>query len=343
EDEEREDEGRRRHPHRPGKQVGTSRDQINGTPITPKDFGPHPSGSWPGVRIDLFMPYLLMRANPGDVGTRPVVGPFWESPDVMILPGVAPSSAPPVPAQLGQVAKANADNTVYAHIWNFGKAAAREVVVEFYWCNPAIGINPGGVNLIGQTFTQLGARGSGDAHAVVKCPESWIATYVNGGHECLLVRAWDYASDVLGTPEWDASLNRHLGQRNIHVMSAAEAAAANLTLHVGPLFGTPATVKVERVAPATMPWLQLHSGVRGQFPLQAPGTGQPLLSPPQPIGGSPIGGTAGQQHQVKGDDQQVSLTTTDGPPGPGQAHVYRVSGQQGGQTFGGYTVVILGS
>ena len=96
-----------------------------------------------------------------------------------------PSSAPAVPLQLGQVAEANADNTIYAHIWNFGKAAAREVVVEFYWCNPAIGINPGGVNLIGQTFTQLGARGSGNAHAVVKCPESWNATYVNGGHECL--------------------------------------------------------------------------------------------------------------------------------------------------------------
>ncbi len=44
--------------------------------------------------------------------------------------------------------------------------------------------------------------------------------FLNGGHECLLVRAWDYTSDALGNPPWDASLNRHIGQRNIHVVPA---------------------------------------------------------------------------------------------------------------------------
>jgi hypothetical protein len=45
---------------------------------------------------------------------------------------------------------------------------------------------------------------------------------------------------------------------------------------------------------------------------------------------------------VQGDDQQVAFTTTDNAPGPGEAHVYRVSATQAGVTFGGYTVVILG-
>jgi hypothetical protein len=137
-------------------------------------------------------------------------------------------------------------------------------------------------------------------------------------------------------------LNRHIGQRNIHVATAAELAGAPLTIHVGPLFGAPALVRVDRVAPTTMPWLQLRTG-RGAFPAGAAATGTVLLSPPSPIGGGALGVDAGVQHTVNGDGQQVTLTTTDAPPSQGDAHVYRVSATQGGQTFGGYTVVMLGS
>ena len=130
-----------------------------------------------------------MRANPGDLGVRPVVNaPFWESPDIFILAGVDPASAPDIPPALGQVAQAGQPNTIYAHVWNFGNASANEVLVEFYWVNPLLGISPESVNLISQTVTAIGAKGSGNAHVIVKCPEPWIPTYVNGGHECLLVR-----------------------------------------------------------------------------------------------------------------------------------------------------------
>ena len=40
-----------------------------------------------------------------------------------------------------------------------------------------------GANLIGRAYTTLGARGSGYCHAVVKCPVTWVPTFVNGGHE----------------------------------------------------------------------------------------------------------------------------------------------------------------
>jgi hypothetical protein len=323
--------------------------------------GKHPIGSWAGQRKDLYLPYLFLRANPGDTGTRPVVGPFWESPDIFILSGVTPSDAPPVPPQLGQTAQAGAPNTVYANVWNFGQSAAAQVIVEFYWCDPSLGIGPQSAHLIGQSVISLGSRGSGQAHAVVKCEEAWTPTFVNGGHECLLVRAWDYTSDALGTPQWDASLNRHIGQRNIHVIApgAAMAAAAiaapgdqplftpslasPLMLKVGPLYGAPAQVAVERVAPGTMPWLQLHTGVRGQFPAQAAPSGAVLLSKPGPVGGGLPAGGASPTQGVAGDDQQVAFTTGDAPPEPGQAHVYRITASQDGQIFGGYTVVLLGS
>ncbi len=284
-----------------------------------------------------------MRANPGDTGTRPVSGPFWESPDIYLLAGVLPQDAPDVPKELGQTALANAPNTVYAHIWNFGKSAANAVIVEFYWIDPSLGINGGGAHLIGQATTALGSRYSSNSHKVVKCPEAWEAKYENGGHECLIVRAWDVCSDALSTPEWDASLNRHIAQRNIHVMTAAEAATAPLLLlKVGPLFGAPATVQVERTQPSAMPWLQLQTGTRGGFPAPAAPTGAPLLSPPSPVGGAQKAAPGAQAQNVNGDDQQVAFTTTDAPPAAGQAQVYRVSASQGGQTVGGYTVVING-
>jgi hypothetical protein len=112
---------------------------------------------------------------------------------------------------------------------------------------------------------------------------------------------------------------------------------------VGPLYGEPAQVKVARAAPHEMPWLQLRTGVRGRFPVQAAATGDVFLSPPTTIGGGPSGGGgAAVEHQVLGDDQQIAFTTGDATPGPGEAHVYRVTASQQGQVFGGYTVVLLG-
>jgi hypothetical protein len=174
------------------------------------------------------------------------------------------------------------------------------------------------------------------------------------------VRVWDNPSDLPGEPKFDASVNRHVAQRNIHVvppgahMFAAIAGGAPgpalspplslqpLLLKVGPLYGAPARVAVERVSPNAVPWLQLHTGKRGVFPTMATPTGVPTLSPPTtPGGGFPTTGGAAQQH-VHGDDQHVALSTSDAAPGPGEAHIYRVSATQAGAVFGGYTVIILG-
>jgi hypothetical protein len=342
-------------PGRPTRPQGTSNGRLDeGGPMTKGDVeAPDIPGVWVGPRADMDLPYLFMRANPADLGARPVVGPFWESPDIFILGGVAPGLAPPLPPTLGDTAVANEPNTIYAHVWNFGKAAANEVLVEFYWCNPALGITTSSVTLIAQTEMSLGAKGSGRSHAVVKCPEAWIPTFVNGGHECLLVRVWDNPADLPGEPIFDASINRHVSQRNIHVVPAPDvmghgmggtqpALQQPVLLQVGPLYGAAATVAVERVAPSAVPWLQLHTGQRGVFPAMAPPTGVPTLSPPTTMGGGfpTVGGAATQE--VNGDDQHVAFNTTDDAPAPGNAHVYRVSASQDGAVFGGYTIVIVG-
>jgi hypothetical protein len=310
---------------------------------------------WPGPRSSLYTcPFLFIRATAGDTGIRPVVGTFWESPDVLIAPGVAPAAAPPLPANLGGVAQANADNTVYAHVWNLGQAPVFQALVEFYWFNPALGFKEGNQNLIGISFVDLGPRGGAGSHKVVKCPTSWRARFENGGHECLVVRISEALTDPLSGPAWDASQNRHVGQRNIHVMTAAEAAAKpTLGIAVGPLFGQAAQVRVARANTATMPWLHLATNSRAKLPGDAAPTGDVGITPPTPAGTdlpnlgavpNPRGvGLIGDQHGVTGDGMQVGFVATDGNPGAGNAHVYRVSGAQNGQTFGGYTVVILGS
>lgn len=350
-------------PNRPTRSIGSETGRLrDGGPLNICDIQkPNPPGVFVGPRADMDLPYLFIRANAADLGGRPITNaPFWESPDIIVLAGVTPAHAPPIPpiGKLGDVALVGEPNTLYAHIWNFGKASAHEVIVEFYWCDPSLGITASSVRLIAQVMTSLGHKGSGKCHRVVKCPEAWSPVLLNGGHECLLVRVWDNPSDFPGEPKFDACWNRHVAQRNIHVVkrnggpmplvlhpgAAPQIMPAfqdTLLLNVGNLYGEPAWVEVVREAPSDMPWLQLHTGVRGSFPAAAPPTGDPMLSPPAEGGaGFPAGGALTQH--VVGSDQVIAFATSDHAPAPGQAHVYRVRAHQGGVVFGGYTIVVLG-
>ncbi|TMD00530.1 MAG: hypothetical protein E6J05_03285 [Chloroflexi bacterium] len=341
---------------RPPHVTGTSDGTLPGGVVDPGGIigiVSRPPDVWPGPRDHLYMPFLFIRANAGDLGARPVVGPFWESPDILIEPGIDPAHAPAIPTSLGAIAKAGMDNTLYAHVWNLGQAPCPDTLVEFYWFNPALGFDAAHANLVGATWVELRARGEANSHRLVRCPVSWRAQFVNGGHECLMVRLSQAALDPLSAPAWDASRNRHIGQRNIHVMSAAEAAAKpTLAIGVGPLFGGNAAVAVQRANTGTMPWLHLVTMDRNRTPGTGAANGDVGLTPPTPEGAplpnlgavpDPRGaGLIGDSHGVAGDGQQVGFHATDGNPGAGQAHVYRVTGTQNGALFGGYTVVVLG-
>lgn len=107
------------------------------------------------------------------------------------------SIAPLTPLTVGGVSQTSAPNTLYAHVWNTGKASAYRARVEFYRFDPSLGISRSGSNLLGAVYSYLGKpilhlanwtvmnRPHGsflskECHVIVKCPEKWIPA---GGQE----------------------------------------------------------------------------------------------------------------------------------------------------------------
>ena len=170
-------------------------------------------------RAQSFYPYILIRSLVGDRGDRPINVPFWESPDIWTYTA-APDAAPAVPPDHGGVVTAGVPNTLYAHVWNLGRAPIAGVKVEFYWFNPSLGIVGANANLIGMVRVDLGPRSSPTCHKLVKCPRAWVPSVVNGGHECLVVRASAIGDYLNPAHEWDSWADRHVAQRNIHVALA---------------------------------------------------------------------------------------------------------------------------
>ncbi len=225
--------------------------------------GGSPKGPKLGPRKNEYLPFLLIRADAGDRGRRALTIPFWESPDIFVAANLDATIAPATPITLGGVAEAGVHNTLWAHIWNLGRAPVYNARVEFYWFNPSLGFNQAAANLIGVTYVDLGSRTSGHAHRIVKCPVSWIPSFVNGGHECLVVRAFEPLTDPLTPNQWDANNDRHVGQRNISVVNAASPAAIELHLRLG--CGAPpgpAQLHVEEVRPQEIKWLAVLESKR---------------------------------------------------------------------------------
>ena len=144
-----------------------------------------------GPRKNEFLPYLVVRAFGGDHGARGISVPFWESPDIFVAPNLAADAAPLIPTTRTGLAQAGAANTLWAHVWNLGRAPVFNARVEFYWFDPSLGFSSDSAHLIGVAHVDLGDRTSGRAHTIVKCPTTWVPTFVNGGHECLVVRCFE--------------------------------------------------------------------------------------------------------------------------------------------------------
>jgi hypothetical protein len=316
--------------------------------------GSGPKGPRFGPRKNEYLPYLLVRANPGDRGKRPLSVPFWESPDVFVAPRMDAATAPAQPPTPGGVAEAGVPNTLWARVWNLGRAPAFNARVEFYWFNPSLGFSGAAANLIGVTHVDLGHRSSGKAMAMVKCPASWVPTYVNGGHECLMVRAFEPLTDPLSNP-WNAGDDRHLGQRNISVVNAASPATIDLNLRLG--CAEPpgdAQVEVKEVPPDDVTWLALLAGQkehgyrRAAHVDQVAGVLHPTLvrSDGQK---ATLAGTSAEaaerllRRQVtfrRGCDEQELLfhMVVDGLKHR-ECRVYRILQHVGGRLVGGYTVI----
>jgi hypothetical protein len=325
-----------------------------------------------GPRKDEFLPYLLVRANSTDRGARPFSGVFWESPDIYVVPDQPADTAPLRPAGQGGTARASAPNTLYAHVWNLGKAPAFRVRVEFWWFDPSLGFSRSAGHLIGAAYLDLedrftlypdwrevteayGTWLSRGAHAVVKCPATWIPEFLNNGHECLVVRAGDAMLDPVAVQSFSPAADRHVGQRNIAVVPAASPAQVTVDLNLG-WHATPGEADIDVVleAPGTMEWLQLYKDNRNTG-LRAPSgpVSAGLLNPvpvsvrPPDLGMLPPDERAKllRQHERfhRGCDQlHIALHAFIADIGRDEAQVIRVRQRIDGELVGGYTVVLVG-
>ncbi len=315
----------------------------------------NPKGPGLGKRKNEYLPFLVIRANQGDHGTRPFNGIFWESPDIFVAPDMEAENAPDQPPTLGGLAKAGVANTLWAHIWNLGRSPAYNVRIEFYWCNPSLGINASSANLIGFTYTDLGDRYSNKAHKIVKCPQTWIPAFVNNGHECLVVRVFEPLLDSLPANQWEVSKDRHIGQRNIAVVNAASPAHLELMIKTG--CNAPqgaADIQIKKANIGDVAWLSLLKGRKEHGftePANAetvtgimhPGTIATKVSAPsfkevQPAAVSPL-----LKKEIKYDrtceEKETFFYMNIDNLKPGECVVYRIIQVVNGKTTGGYTII----
>jgi hypothetical protein len=322
-----------------------------------------------GPRKDEFLPYLLVRTTPGDRGRRPITGVFWESPDIYVTPNQPSDTAPLLPATLGGLAAAGAPNTLYAHVWNLGKAPAGRVRVEFYWFNPALGLSRANANLIGAGYIDLQNRfalGAGwrriegpsgpyltkGNHAIVRCPTTWTPPYENNGHECLVVRVLEPFLDAVALDQFSCVADRHVAQRNIAVVQAASPAEIDIGLDLGYL-EQPAdvVVDVKIEPPTTMEWLRLFDPdgpppvappqdavVAGLLPAASPDTPFPRLADIDFNCRSSL--LTRRQALHRGcDPLRIGVHASASHLQHGQAQVVRVRQALAGEVIGGYSVL----
>jgi len=140
---------------------------------------------------------------------------FWQSPDIIVVPGIVDSidaQAATLTPRLGE------PHTIFVRVWNLGRLAAIGARVDAYWANPAFSFGAGSPHppeLIGNAGFDLADRTSTACMSVVRIAEPWIPRWENEGHECLLA----VVSCLMdrATVGFDAATDRHVGQLNLHV------------------------------------------------------------------------------------------------------------------------------
>jgi hypothetical protein len=333
------------------------------------------------VKKTPFMPYVMMRTLPGDKGARPLpeATTFWESPDIWTFPA-PPNTAPDIPPAIYQPLKVGEPNTVYAHIWNLGRAPIAGVRVEWYWFNPSLGFSTPNAHLIGIARIDLAPRGLEGCHKLVKCPTAWVPVMENGGHECIVARVSAFGDPLKNPDEWLPLEDRHVAQRNITVVTTNTnlsklIESLNLTKPANSMtrlfqLGVEATPLLHLVAPH----LKIDTSVKTHLLAELSQNGVLLVSPIKEgpprvmphmllnLGNPPATKGAQPLANVKLDQPlqlHTNATVTDllhhgsflhpdvlkqietlSPPKKSEAQVLRVVSYQGDKAVGGYTIVV---
>lgn len=183
----------------------------------------YPLGRFTADRRDPYTTFIVLRYTFGDVGGRPIPPGtnFWESPDVWVV-----SSAG------WNVPVAGEPNRVFARIANRGMMDAPDVRVRFWWANPSLAITEANAHEIGagQPPIMVPLIPSRSA-VVVESPYPWTPVIENDGHECLLAEAGALYGDKITAP-LDPVLDRHVGQKNLHVLERAPGARFSFEIGV---------------------------------------------------------------------------------------------------------------
>lgn len=153
-----------------------------------------------------YSPWLIIPSDLSDYGQRPLPPktPFYASPFISVE-SPDPSGRP----------LAGAKNFLLAKVFNLGAASAAPTKVDFFWADPSVGLGPSDFTLIGTEWVEVQPLSS----TVVKCKTPWIPTYLNNGHECVMVNCDNHILDPILAPFQPWS-DRHVGQRNLAVLPA---------------------------------------------------------------------------------------------------------------------------
>lgn len=180
-------------------------------------------------RIDQFLPYLLIRSFAGDLGARPypATSGLLGSPDIWIAKG-DPASTPAIPPDRGTTLTTGQPTTIYAHVWNLGRAPVIGATVEFYRLNnyglfmPSYVPKESDLDSIGMAKVDLAPRSSKECHRLVKCPSAWspplegtLLAVALGG---MLVVRISGIGDPIGNDPYHPQANRHVAIRVIPVI-----------------------------------------------------------------------------------------------------------------------------
>jgi hypothetical protein len=238
-----------------------------------------------GARKDEFLPYILVRSYAGDTGARggpipPYLKWLWHiSPDICALPDTEADVAPLMPAVNGvpgfalQQVGLGRPATLYAHVWNLGKAAAFRVRVEFYAGDIAFHSPPSDYGLVGAAWVDLADRFtyypqwiiqdgpsgqylSRGNHVVVKCPQTWVPQA--SGQWQFVVRAFDPILDAIPQNSFASTDDRHVALQGATLVKAASPAQIDLPVKLGFLpYPADVTIETTRIPLAEVPWLPL--------------------------------------------------------------------------------------
>jgi hypothetical protein len=133
--------------------------------------------------------------------------PVYLSPDIWVVPGNDPNAEPGPPI-------ANTPNFIWARVANRGTTAVESATVKYYWGNPATYLTRANMTAVGTSYVSLAP----DESKEVLCVTPWVPTWVNDGHECLIVETY-CAGDPLPphteSSPFEVGANRQIAQLNL--------------------------------------------------------------------------------------------------------------------------------